>query len=196
MTSRKKNKNEIIEEILAIELEMFLSVPTVFKYRCQQYPDHFKLHRRAQFAPWSLPALESYLHDLENIKNAGKNVMTMKYARMDDLVGVLNSNPLVDVITKQHCEWQRAMKAKYPGIISKGRPISSQEDDDSMISFETYMRSELETYSDDTLKLLYADIQEKIAQGINMTEEVYENLVQQLGYRSLEDAEKKAAERK
>ncbi len=196
MHSQDQNTKEIIEKILAIELEMFLNVPTAYKYGCQQYPDSFKLHRRAQFTSWSLPVLESYLHDLENIRNAGKNIMTMKYARMDNLVDVLNNNPLIDIITDQYCAWQYAMKAKYPGIINKGRSISSQEDTSFMTSFETYMRSELETYSNNTLRLLYEDMQKKIAQGISMTEEVYENLVQQLGYRSLEDAEKKAVSRK
>jgi len=190
MISEKHAEKDVIEKILAIEIEMFLSVPSANPSTCQQYPESFKVHRRAQFSPWSLPTLESYLRDLENARSAGINLMTQKYARMDNLVAPLNGNPLIDVITTSYCALQRAMKEKYPGILSQGRPLSSAEDSDSMTSFETYARGELETYSDATLALLHKDIQGKLAQGISPTEEVYECLVRQLGYSSLEDAEK------
>jgi len=121
--------------------------------------------------------------------------MTKKYARMDNLIGPLSSNPLIDIITNYQCSWQRSMKEKFPKIFSKGRPLSSTEDSAYMTSFETYIRGELETYSDTTLELFHRDIQIKLSQGISMTEEVYEFLVRQLGYRCLEDAEKEVSER-
>ncbi len=193
MASEKLAEKDVIEKILAIEMEMFLSVPSANPSSCQQDPESFKLHRRAQFSAWSLPTLESYLRDLDNAKSAGINLMTQKYARMDNLIAPLNGNPLIDAITARYCAWQRAMKEKYPGIISRGRPLSSEEDSASMTSFETYLRGELETYSDATLALLDKDIQDKLAHGVSMTEEVYECMVRQLGYSSLEDAEKNAS---
>ncbi len=182
-------RKETIEEILNIELDMFLSVPTGDDCACQEYPESFKRHRRAQFSPWSRATLESYLSDLRSAAGAGTNLMTRKYARMDNLIEPLSKNPLIDVIVTQQCAWQRAMGEKYPGIINRGRPLSSTDDSEFMTSFETYTRSELETYSDRTLELLHGDIQGKFSQGTSMTEEVYLNLVLQMGYESLDDAE-------
>ena len=101
------------------------------------------------------------------------NLMTQKYARMDNLIQKLNSNPLIDTIVEYQCAWQRSMIKKYPGIMSGGRPLSSAEDSAFMTSFETYLRGELETYSDATLELLSIDILDKNAKGISMAEELY-----------------------
>lgn len=183
------NEN-IIEKILAKELKMFLSVPSVRKSSCQDYPESFKLHRRAQFSCWSKETLKSYLNDLEKAEEKGKNLMTQKYARMDNLIPLLNSNPLIDRIVEYQRAWQRSMMKKYPGIMSGGRPLSSVEDSAFMTSFETYLRGELETYSDATLELLSFDIMDKNAKGISMAEELYTFLVKDNGYDSLDEAEK------
>jgi hypothetical protein len=180
---------DIIEKILAKELEMFLSVPSVRKSSCQDYPESFKLHRKAQFSCWSRETLQSYLNDLEKAKEKGINLMTQKYARMDNLINKLNSNPLIDKIAEYQCAWQRSMIKKYPGIMSGGRPLSSDEDSAFMTSFETYLRGELETYSDATLELLNFDILDKNAKGISMAEELYTFLVKEMGYDSLDEAE-------
>lgn len=185
---------DIIEKILDRELKMFLSVPSIRKSSCQDYPESFKLHRKAQFSCWSRDTLESYLRDLEKAEEKGVNLMTHKYARMDNLISPLNSNPLIDTIARYHCTWQLSMIKKYPGIMSGGRPLSSTEDSTFLTSFETYLRGELETYSDATLELLNKDILAKQAQGINMAEELYTFLVKDIGYDSLEDAEQAASE--
>ena len=180
---------DIIERILARELKMFLSVPSVRKSSCQDYPESFKLHRRAQFSCWSKETLESYLHDLEKAEEKGINLMTHKYARMDNLIPPLSRNPLIDKIVGYHCAWQRSIMKKYPGIMSGGRPLSSAEDSAFLTSFETYLRGELETYSDATLELLNFDILDKNAKGISMAEELYTFLVKDKGYDSLDEAE-------
>ena len=180
---------DIIERILAKELKMFLSVPSVRKSSCQDYPESFKLHRRAQFSCWSRETLESYRHDLERAEEKGINLMTQKYARMDNLIPPLSSNPLIDTIVGYHCAWQRSMMKKYPGIMCGGRPLSSAEDSAFLTSFETYLRGELETYSDTTLELLNFDILDKNAKGISMAEELYTFLVKDKGYDSLDEAE-------
>ena len=51
-------KDRIIELILEIELDMFLTVNPEPTSSCQEYPESFNLHRRAQFTPWSLVTLE------------------------------------------------------------------------------------------------------------------------------------------
>jgi len=180
---------DIIEKILAKELKMFLSVPSAEKSSCQDYPESFKLHRRAQFSCWSRETLQSYLNDLEKAEEKGTNLMTQKYARMDNLIKKLSTNPLIDKIAEVQCAWQRAMIKKYPGIMSGGRPLTSVEDSAFMTSFETYLRGELETYSNATLELLHFDILDKNLKGINMAEELYLYLVKEKGYDSLDEAE-------
>ena len=189
MSFVNKEKEDIIEEIISRELKMFLSVPSLHKSPCQEHPEAFELHRRAQFSCWSKETLESYLHDLERAQEKGTNLMTQKYARMDNLIPQLNSNPLIDTIVGYQYAWQRSMMKKYPGIMSGGRPLSRAEDSAFMTSFETYLRGELETYSDDTLELLSKDILAKHAQGISMAEELYTCLVKDKGYDSLDEAE-------
>ena len=183
------DKKEIIEHIVEIELQMFLSVPTEQKASCQDYPESFLLHRRAQFSAWSDDTLESYLADLNRATEAGQNLMTIKYARMDDLIPRENENPLIAKIISLQYRWQQEMIKKYPHLMAAGRPLSSEDDSLYRTSFETYLRGELETYSDKTLSLLYRDMTDKVADGINMSEAIYEFLAHEMGYTSLEEAD-------
>ena len=80
--------------------------------------------------------------------------------------------------------------------MSGGRPLSSAEDSAFLTSFETYLRGELETYSDATLELLNFDILDKNAKGISMAEELYTFLVKDKGYDSLDEAEQAQLETK
>ena len=186
------DKQEIIKEILEIELEMFLTVRTQQRSSCQDYPESFKLHRRVQFTAWSEETLKSYLKDLKNAVKEGVNLMTVKYARMDDLVPEENKNPLIGEIVKIQYGWQEEMFRKYPYLMGGARPLSRSEDNSRKTSFETYISGELETYSGATLELLYKDMSKKIEDGVNMSEEVYGYLVREMGYSSIDDAETKA----
>ena len=56
----------------------------------------------------------------------------------------------------------------------------------------SYLRGELETYSADTLAHLYRDVTESQANDQNMTQVIYENMVKNHGYASIEEAEKAA----
>ena len=185
-----KTKKELIHQIIELELEMFLTVPTQEKSSCQYYPDSFRLHRRAQFNGWSEATLESYLNDLKRAKDEGINLMTVKYARMDKPSFTERSNPLIQKIVSMQYQWQQEMIEKYPNLMAGARPISRTEDTGGNTSFETYLRGELETYSDHTLSLLYKDMTDKQEKGINMSEEVYTYLAKELGYGSVEEADR------
>lgn len=115
--------------------------------------------------------------------------MTIKYARMDDLIPRENSNPLIDRIAEIQYRWQKELFHKYPHFMAGARPLS--EDDDSALktSFETYLKGELETYSDNTLSLLHRDLRNLAEKRMNGSELVYDYLVKGLGYGSLEEAE-------
>lgn len=198
-TQRSMSMNDersLIEQIVELELKMFLSVPADGRYSCQEHPDGFRLHRKAQFSIWSRDTLDSYLQDLRLAQDEGRNLMTMKYARIDDLIPRENLNPLIDEIAAIQYRWQQEMFEKYPTLMAGARPLSSSEDSPSGTSFETYLRGELETYSDNTLSLLYRDMTNLLKREINGSEEVYSNLVKQLGYDSIEDAERSQQDRR
>ncbi|HEB30793.1 MAG TPA: DUF4125 family protein, partial [Spirochaetes bacterium] len=178
------DKQAVIKEILEIELEMFLTVRTQQRSSCQDYPESFKLHRRVQFTAWSEETAKSYLKDLKNAVQEGVNLMTVKYARMDDLIPGENKNPLIKEIVKIQYGWQEEMFRRYPYLMGGARPLSKSEDNARKTSFETYLSGELETYSDTTLELLFKDMSKKIKDGVNMSGEVYGYLVREMGYPS------------
>ena len=74
-----------------------------------------------------------------------------------------------------------------PGITNLR--LTLEEDRPGQTSFKTYLRGELETYSDRTLGLLWGDIQQMTERGENWAERTYSELVRELGYRSLVEAE-------
>jgi hypothetical protein len=139
-----------------------------------------QLHRRGQFAGWSLETCASYLEDLKRAKAAGKNLMTLKYARMDDLIPPLSQNPLIPRIRERFLQWQKEVIERYPNVMRGARDLDD---------FSNYLGAELETYSDETLKLLYADVEACRRDGGNMSLEVYQFLAGQSGYASLDQME-------
>lgn len=184
-----KRKREITEQILEVELAMFISVPTAHRYSCQEDPESFKLHRRAQFAAWSIPTLESYLMDLLRARDTDCNLVALKYALMDDLVPRENFSPCINLIIDLALTGQRRFVADFPCLMRGGRPLSKEEDVPGLTSFETYLRGELETYSESTLELLYGDMLALQASGTSLSEATYRNLAAHLGFDSLESLE-------
>ena len=169
-------KTDIIENILDFELKMFLSVKSRHKASCQEHPDSFRINRKAQFLSWSGKTLNCYLKDLQEADRKGVNLMTQKYARMESIIEIQYG-------------WQNQMFDKYPNLMGGARSLSSTDDTSFGTSFETYMRGELETYSDETLASLHKDLLDKVQEGESMTEELYSYLVLASGYSSLEDVE-------
>ena len=184
------DENEtLINRILKRELEMFLTVPTLQKASCQENPEMFRIVRSSQFVSWSMETLESYLQDLKSAEKNKINLMTKKYARMDNLIEKIKENPAMDEIVDIEIEWQKEIFEKFPCLMGSARALRSSEDTPSATSFETYLRGELETYSDTTLTLLLKDVKNYFEKNENMMMTNYLDLVKQLGYTSIEDAE-------
>ncbi|MBN2060316.1 MAG: DUF4125 family protein [Deltaproteobacteria bacterium] len=184
------DKEKLIAEILELELKMFISVPSDGVYSCQENPEGFRIHRGAQFIVWSDDTLKSYMDDLQRAEKEGLNLMTIKYARMDNIIPRKNLNPLVDAITEIELRWQREMFAKYPSLMAGARRLMESENMAGGTSFETYLKSELETYSDNTLSLLHRDLSSFEKTGINGSEKVYEHLSKIMGYGSVKEADR------
>jgi len=182
-------REKLIAKIVELELEMFLAVPADGIYSCQQDPDGFGLHRRAQFSMWSEDTLQSYLEDLYRAKEDGTNLMTIKYARMEDLIPPENRNSRIGEIVTVQCGWQREMVEMYPYLMAGARPLSGSDDANYDTSFEIYLRGELETYSEKTLALLHRDILKFKEMGLNGSEIIYKHLIKELRYESLKAAD-------
>ena len=192
------SRETLIQEILDRELEMFLTVPARHPAACQSHPEEFRNTRSTQFSVWSEEALALYLEDLKTARDQGRNLMTLKYARMENLIPSLHDDPLVenliDQIVAVQLEWQRELACRYPNLIGRGRPLEDGGEARGVTAFVIYLRGELETYSDNTLACLYRDVTEARARGENLTEGIYREMVRNLGYRSIEDAEARIRE--
>ena len=127
---------QLIDRILEIELRMFVAVPTDKPYSCQDDEENFRLHRRSQFAVWSERTLESYLDDLTEAGLSGTNLMTLKYARMDNLIPPLKTNPIIEKIAAVQLKWQEEMYEEYPNFMKGARPLSGAQDSEGNTSFD------------------------------------------------------------
>ncbi len=180
--SSTDGREKLIEEVVEKEYRMFKSLMVRDSDRCKDNPRTFRLVRRAYFSVFSDEALQSYLMDLEEAEKNNRNLLEEKYARMDDLIPPIKENPLIDEIVAIKLEWMKELASKYPRIF--------QMDE---VGFTRYTRSELETYSDKTLELIYRDLQKALKEGKNLLKEQYEYLFSKIGYSSLEEIERKKA---
>ncbi|CAG35313.1 conserved hypothetical protein [Desulfotalea psychrophila LSv54] len=193
------DREKIVEEVLAFEWQMFIrvndsggknplekSLPSVGEISAD-----FRLHRTSQLAVWSEATLQSYLRDLGRAHHIGRNLMIYKYARMGNLIPSENESPFIAKIVSAQLAWQRAFIDKHPRMMSRGRQLAGEEQGLDWASFSTYVQAELETYAEETLKLLYKDVQRYQAEGRSMSEEIYDHLAREQGYASADAAEKK-----
>lgn len=174
-----KSKEELLRDIISIELRMFLSVQTSGRTTCQEQPEAFKMTRRAGFHVLSPETLESYLQDLQEALDEDRNLITLKYARIDELIPSLNNNPVISKIVDIEEQWFKELEQSYPLTFRNRAEFAAG----------TYLRSELETYSDRTLELYFKDTFKALEEGENLTSERYTYLFKQLGYNSIDDME-------
>ena len=191
------NKEVLKDKILDMEINMLQKVPVKVLAVCQDDLETFRFMRGTQYVGWSLETLQSYYNDLVNAEREGKNLMTLKYGRMDNLIAPLNLDPLIEQIVDVQFQWQKELASKYPSLTSwVGRPIEETVEPtmSGSVDFKNYLRSELETYSSATLKLLYRDVLTYKKKGSNMVRDIYLNMVTNSGFCSLEEAEEHARE--
>jgi hypothetical protein len=200
------NKEELINRIVEAEWKMFQDVPNIGgKASCQEDYRTFKINRYGQDTSWSEDVLESYLNDLNEAQKQKRNLLTEKYARMmestspNDYEKIANLLPglssetvsLIEKIIEIILPWEEEIKAKYPDIAKRGRPIHSSSDTLHVTSIETYLRGELPTYSLQTLKLYLNNLKKLKAENINGSEISLGYMMQQYGFPSLQEANQK-----
>ena len=195
---------DLVEEITGIEFEMFSSVNnTGGPASCQSDRKTFQIMRTSQLEIYNDEILESWLSDLKEASASGRNLMTEKYARMmesthpDEFARIKDQLPdvpgsvagLSSEITKIFMEWDMEMAEKYPGIMSRGRNNLESEDTPFTTSKETYLKSELLTYSEKTLSLIAAWVKDHNEKKVNLAEKLLLATVKKYGYTDLQAAE-------
>jgi len=178
LNPRKQRK--LLKKIVNIELGMFQKIRTIEPSLCQDFPETFEIMREMNHSVLSLESLKSYLNDLNVALSKDRNLLTEKYARMNNTIPPLNNNPIIKKIVSIEANWMEQLSNKYPTSIN----YQAQH-------FTSYLSCELETYSDETLGLYYNDVLCSKRESRNLAEERFTYLFNKLGYKSIEDAENK-----
>jgi len=198
------NKEQLFQEIIALEWEMFDNTQNIGgRASCQNDKRGFVAMRSCQLLAWNEETLASYLEDLQQAKADGRNLMVEKYARMMEPVYTGEYNEIADYlppvtpdmevyivqIMDLQMRWSRETAEDYPLLSSFGRPIESRKDSVFNTSVETYLWSELTTYSMKTLKLYLEYITGLNLKNKNIHEMILQNTAHIYGFESAKDAE-------
>ena len=195
-----KDKELLIENIVAMEWEAFDKVENEGgRADCQDDYDTFYIMRKSQYLTWNVPLLQSFLQDLKRAKESGWNLISEKYARMmestwkEEYDRLKDSLPFVSEEKKAVVEqivaiqvgFMEAFAKEFPLVAGNARVIHTSEDTFFRTSYETYLRGELLTYSDDTLKLYGQFIVSLARENKNLAKMIMENTAHMYGYKDL-----------
>jgi hypothetical protein len=172
---------------------------------CQNNFPVFRIMRMSQYQTWDEEMLKQYIYDFSQNMEKGWNPITEKYARMmestapeeyEKLKAELppvseEKKAIIEEIVKIQVEWMEDFAERYPHLAGNARTIHTYDDMFDDTSYETYLRGEISTYSDDML-LLYGRFIAALANaGENLAQLTMENTVHLYGYADLDTAEKK-----
>ncbi|SPD74189.1 conserved hypothetical protein [uncultured Desulfobacterium sp.] len=182
-----EEKDRFMQEILDREWEMFKEVKSAAYASCQNSPETFRKVRGSIFQLWPAELMAAYLIELSNARQSGRNLITEKYARMDNLIPPINTNPVIDKIVEIETEWQQEIRRQYPALYQ--RCCRSTDKTDDGMNFSVYLKCELETYGDMALDIYYKWVSDAKQLGINYSLTMLNNLVINSGFKDLEEAE-------
>lgn len=203
-TQNPKTQN-LAEEITKLEWQQFqLTQNEGGRANCQEDWQTFHIMRMSQFLTWPLDLQESYKKDLERADSNGRNLITEKYARMMEstapeifehtikpyikpILEPRKSDQEQIILTQ--VKWADDFRNHYPHLGLAMRVLKTSEDTEENTSFETYLRGELSTYSDDTFAKYQRFVNNLRAENLNLTQMIITNTVHMYGYDSLESAE-------
>ena len=196
---------DLVEEVIRREWDQFQRTENEGgRASCQGNWPMFHQMRASQFMTWPEDLLRSYLDDLDEANRVGRNLVTEKYARMmastapdeyreriEPFIPRLSDERIAQqerVIAVQ-VAWAREFRGRYTKLGAAMRVLTTAEDTPEDTSFETYLRGELGTYSDRTMALYEAMVEDLQAAGRNLTEQTVANTVRLGGFADLEEAE-------
>ena len=200
------DREEKIAEIVEAEWKQFDKVNNEGgRADCQDDWNTFSIMRKSQYMTWTNELLESYLADLNDAKARGWNLIMEKYARMMQSTAPEKYAELEEQLPKRSAErtaiaeeiiriqvdWMEAFAKEYPKMAANARSIHTSEDSAYNTSYETYLRGEIGTYSEQTFVLYGRFVTELAAKGGNLAYEIMDNTARLYGYADVKDAEKR-----
>lgn len=196
----------LIDKVISLEWKQFDKVENIDgRADCQDDFNTFNIMRRSQYMAFSEELLKSYYLDLAEAERKGWNLIAEKYARMMEYTSpaeyskIKNQLPARDegrlqiqeAIIEIQISMMEEFAKEYPKMAANARSIHTYEDNIYNTSYETYLRGELGTYSDETLILYGRFITGCIENNINLAYKIMNNTAVLYGYKSVEDAEAK-----
>ncbi len=196
----------LIDKIVELEWQQFDKVKNEGgRASCQDDFTTFSIMRKSQYMTWNTELLHSYYNDLMEAEAKGWNLIMEKYARMmkstapekyQELKKELpvrsdEREQIAEEIIKCQVAWMEDFAKQYPKMAINARSIHTYEDDAYNTSYETYLRGELGTYSEETFILYGRFIAGLLQKGKNLAYETMSNTAKLYGYESVEQAEEK-----
>ncbi|MCR5736284.1 MAG: DUF4125 family protein [Eubacterium sp.] len=195
-------KEQLIEKLIELEYEAFDKTRNVGgRAACQNDWPTFYIMRKSQYLTWNEEMLESFLSDFEEANARGWNLITEKYARMmkstnpaeyDQIKEILPvqsewQKNVIEQIVEIQVGWMEEFSKEHPNISSRARVIHTSEDQMDDTSYETYLRGEIGTYSEETLAKYAAFIVGLAKEKKNLAEMIMQNTIELYGYSSFEE---------
>lgn len=180
MNNKKTEIGEpLARQIIDIEWKMFTSVRAAEPSACQQNENIFRLMRRMAHSTHGIEFLKSYLGDLQEAWEQGRNLMTEKYALMQGAIPHIKDDGDFFIIRRIADFEERCMEKtadKYPELfIHRDR------------RFRNYLEAELETLSRDSIDFYYEEVLAAAEKDMNIVEERYQKMCEMLGMDSIEE---------
>ena len=201
-----EGEKQLIDKIVELEWKQFDRVENEGgRASCQNDFETFAIMRKSQYLTWTKELLSSYYNDLLLAEQNGWNLIMEKYARMmkstapEQYAKFEAELPLrseereviTEEIVKIQVAWMEKFADKFPKMARNSRSIHTYEDNEWNTSYETYLRGELGTYSEETFILYGRFIAKLLQEGKNLAYEIMSNTAKLYGYECVEDAEKR-----
>lgn len=199
-------KAALVNELVSLEWEAFDKVENEGgRADCQDDWNTFSIMRKSQYYTWTEEMLKSYIADFHRANDRGWNLITEKYGRMMESTAPLRfeqikgsfpeipavKKEIIEEIVKIQVGWMEEFAAEYPKAAGNARSIHTAEDTPFNTSYETYLRGELSTYSDETLDLYGRFIAQLCRDNKNLAKMTMANTAFLYGYSSLDELEEK-----
>ena len=182
-TIAEQSVEELIDDIVKLEWISFDKVQNKGgRADCQDDWTTFSIMRKSQYMTWNRNMLESYILDIAEANEESRNLIEEKYGRMmestapkeydtiKDSFPVLSDERIAiqEQIIQIQVQWMEDLAEVYKYVALNARSIHTSEDNMFNTSYETYLRGELSTYSDETLKLYAEFIVQLYKEGKNL----------------------------
>lgn len=196
----------MVDKIIELEWKQFDKVKNEGgRASCQDDFETFSIMRKSQYLTWTKELLESFYQDLLEAEDKGWNLIMEKYARMmksttpEKYAALEKDLPvrsperiaIQEEIIRIQVAWMEEFASEYPKMAGNARSIRTSEDTAYNTSYETYLRGEIGTYSENTFVLYGRFIAGLLKENRNLAYEIMENTAKLYGYASLHDAEEK-----